>query len=357
MIQPEPLGISALIPTYNGFSILLRHLPSVLEAAEFYRRQTGATTEVVVVDDGSSDQTVTGLPLAFPNVRLITRRRNGGFAKACNAGFPHCREPLIALINNDVEVDREYLLHQASHFQDQDVFAVTAKVFEWEESVFATGGKVGRFRRGFWSLYFNYDIEGAAGRRAVTQGKLISAYAVGGFSTFHKARLMELGGFNTLLSPFHWEDIDLSYRAWKRGWNIRYEPRSRARHRISATIEAHFSQHQVEVVALRNRLLFHWINLHDPLFLLSHLLMLPILFTSRLLVADWVSLRAFWQALRRLGRAGMHRRIERRSAQRSDRQVAALLSNFYQSAPIRIYRSRREILERHPESGIQPVDP
>ncbi len=350
------LGISVLIPTYNGFAILCRHLPSVLEAAEFYRRQTGATTEIIVVDDGSSDETVTALPLAFPTVRLIARRRNGGFSKACNTGFRHCREPLIALINNDVELDREYLLHQAGHFQDANVFAVTAKVFEWEEPVFATGGKVGRFRRGFWSVYFNYDIEGAAGRRAAAGGKLISAYAVGGFSTFERTRLMELGGFNTLLSPFHWEDIDLSYRAWKRGWIIRYEPRSRARHRISATIEAHFSGHQVEVVALRNRLLFHWINLHDPLFLLSHLAMLPILFATRLLVADWVFLRAFWQALHRLGQVGPRRRAERRCARRSDRQVAALLSNFYRRAPIRIYSSRREILQSHRETNTHRVE-
>ena len=120
------------------------------------------------------------------------------------------------------------------HFEDPEVFAVTAKVFEWDHPIFATGGKLGRFRRGFWSVYFNYDISDSSASNWTEKQQLLSVYAVGGFATYSRQKLESLGGFNQLLSPFHWEDVDLSYRGWKRGWQIRYEPHSIAHHRTSA---------------------------------------------------------------------------------------------------------------------------
>jgi GT2 family glycosyltransferase len=352
-----PPSLSIVIPTWNGLDLLRECLPAVQAAAAAYQAQTGAATELIVVDDGSHDETAFRLPREFPEVCLIPKTCNEGFAAACNEGFARCRYDLIGLLNNDVWVDQGYFLHQAEHFSDQAVFAVTAKVFGWDEPVFMTGGRYGRFRRGFWSVYFNYDVRPGQAGEWIGQRRLLSAYAIGGFSTYRRDRVMELGGFNSLLSPFHWEDVDLAYRGWKRGWDIHYEPRSVAYHKVSATIDRNFHKKHVDAVSFRNRLLFHWINLHSPTFLLRHLLMLAILFLTRILVVDLDFYRSFFQALGKLEQVRELRRSEKASAVRSDADVAWLLRRFYREAPIRVFWEKpgQVSLEQEPLS-VRPAE-
>ncbi len=347
-------GISVVIPSWNGWPLLQQFLPSVLRAAQVYRERRRGETEVIVVDDGSEDSTREALPRTFPEVKLLRRPENGGFAKACNSGFQQCRFPLIALLNNDVRLEEDYLCHPVDHFSDPEVFAVTARVFEFDPPRFATGGKVGRFRRGFWSVYFNYDCpeEGPPGSPA----KLLSVYAVGGFAVYDRSKLEILQGFNELLSPFHWEDVDLSYRAWKRGWRVEYEPRSVGYHRISATIDAHYEKREVEVLALRNRLLFHWINLHSPVLWGQHCLMLLVLCVTRILVGDLGFYRAFAGAWAQRREAARLRGQERIGSRRSDRDLVRIFREFFSRAPIRIYRGRKEVDQFGPKPPQRRTD-
>ena len=342
-------GISIVVPSWNGLHLLRENLPSIASAARTYRLKTGCPTEIIIVDDGSQDETKKVLPREFPEVQLVSKQKNQGFAIACNKGFEHCRFPLVSLLNNDVRIQRDYLIHQARHFADPNVFAVTAKVFASDEPIFTAGGRVGRFRRGFWSVYFNYDVStlGAAAQW-IEKGRLLSVYAIGGFSTYDREKLQQLGGFNPLLSPFHWEDVDLSYRGWKRGWEVHYEPRSIAYHQISATINTHFRKKSVEAVSLRNRLLFHWINLHSTGFLLRHVVMLLILFATRIFVFDYYFYRSLFQALSQGAAVLRLRKVEHRQARRSDVEISRLLNSFYRSAPIQIYYNQQEVIEKHP---------
>jgi GT2 family glycosyltransferase len=336
-------GISVVIPSWNGLQLLRETLPSVLAACRRYNREVGSATEIIVVDDGSRDETVTKLPLEFPEVRLVPKDRNEGFAVTCNLGFRQARFPVIALLNNDVRIDEHYLVYHGQHFEDPDAFAVTARVFDWDMPVFRTGGRYGRFRRGLWSVYFNYDVGADAPAQWIAERRLLSAYAIGGFATYCGRKLEQLGGFNELLSPFHWEDVDLSYRGWKRGWEVRYEPRSKAWHKISATIDVHFKKKQVEAASLRNRLLFHWINLHSPTFLVRHLCMLMILALTRIFVLDFDFYRSLAGAIRQLPAVKELRAAERASSVRSDAEVATLLLRFYRAAPIRVYFNQRDV--------------
>lgn len=341
--------VSLVIPTWNGLHLLRQNLPSVLEATGYYEEVSGAETEVILVDDGSQDDTPRIAKEEFPDVEVIARTQNGGFAAACNTGFEHSRYPVIALLNNDVRIQRDYLVHHAEHFRDPRIFAVTAKVFEWNSRLFATGGRFGRFRRGFWSVYFNYDVSMHQSMTWIRNHQLLSFYAIGGFATYDREKLEQLGGFNELLSPFHWEDVDLSYRAWKRGWRVHYEPRSVGYHRASSTIEAHYRTRNVEAISFRNRLLFHWINLHSPTLLLSHFFSLSVLFLTRIFVLDHFFYRSLFQAARHLPEVRRRRKVERSRSRCSDVKVRRILSEFYQSAPIQIYYNQREVMSRHPD--------
>ena len=346
------LAISVVIPTWNGLHLLRENLPAVQQATQFYRDKTGHATETIVVDDGSQDGTAIRLPLEFPEVRIVNRKRNAGFSAACNTGFGTCRFPIVALLNNDVRIEKKYFLSLAPHFEDPEVFAVTAKVFEWDHPIFATGGKLGRFRRGFWSVYFNYDISNSSAGNWTEKQQLLSVYAVGGFATYSREKLESLGGFNQLLSPFHWEDVDLSYRGWKRGWQIRYEPRSIAHHRTSATIKTNFRKNLVEEVSMRNRLLFHWINLSSPSYLIRHLIMLKMLLLTRIFVLDIGFYRSFFRALSCLDKVWKLRKIEAQQICKSDVEVSHLLKCFYNSAPIQIYYNQKDVIQKHPQYKV-----
>ena len=340
-------ALSVVIPTWNGLSLLQESLPSVVVALEHFRRVLGEDCELIVVDDGGEDATPEWVQEECAQARLIRRPSNGGFSTACNTGIASCRGRVVALLNNDLRVEPDYFVHLYPHFENGSVFAVTARAFEWDPPIFAAGGKVGRFRRGFWSLELNYDVEVNSSNAWIEHRRLLSAYAVGGFACYDRAKLKNLGGFNELLSPFLWEDNDLSYRAWKRGWEIHYEPRSRVRHQISATIDSNYQKHFVKITSIRNRLLFHWINLHSPSYLVRHLMMLALLLSTRFLVLDFGFYRAFFGALHRLRPALACRKRERKKAKRTDVELFDLLQKFYAEAPVRVFRNQEEVIQHH----------
>jgi GT2 family glycosyltransferase len=249
------------------------------------------------------------------------------------------------LLNNDVEIEPGFIQPLVEHFSDPRVFAVTGKIYELDTRIFCNGGKVGRFRHGFWSMYANYDVRGAEAAELLEARQLLSVTAIGGFSMFDRIKLMQLGGFDELMSPYHWEDIDLSYRGWKRGWEVHYEPRAVGYHNASSTINAHYRKKVVELVAVRNRLIFHWKNVHSRGMWTSHLLMLGLLLLISLVRLDFLFYRAFWQALGRLGEIRRKRREERRSSKTTDKALRQRLAQFYCRSGLAIVRSRKEALQ------------
>jgi GT2 family glycosyltransferase len=346
------LSLSVVIPTWNGLHLLKKYLPSVIRAAECYQRSSGADFEILVVDDGSTDATVSylrGHPVK--GVRLLSRPENKGFAITCNAGFREARYELVGLINNDVELHPEYFIFLAPHFSNPEIFAVTAKVYDPGTTIFNAGGRFASFRRGFWSVYFNYDtVPGKDAQEWTDCHRLLSFCAIGGFAAYRKSELLKLGGFLEILSPFHWEDVDLSYRGWKRGMKVGYEPRSLAWHQASSTINRHFESKIVECHSFKNRLLFHWINIHSKPMLACHLLSLSTMCILKALTLDRYFFKAFRNALRQLPEVRKLRKQEKLKSRRSDREIISILNDFYKSAPISCYFSREEILEKHPEA-------
>src|SRR6185312_17028952 len=93
---------------------------------------------------------------------------------------------------------------------------------------------------------------------------------VGGFCVFRRAAFLEMGGFDPIFSPYYSEDVDLSYRARKRGWRLAYAPATMLYHQQSSSVGRHRGRFRRQVVIERNRLLFHWRNL-DRGNLLRHL--------------------------------------------------------------------------------------
>jgi GT2 family glycosyltransferase len=315
------VDVSIVIPTWNGRHLLERFLPSVLVAADRYRETAGADVQVVVVDDGGRDDTAFWLAAAHPGrVELLMKRYNEGFAHACNTGFAHARHPVVLLLNNDVEVEPDAIAPLVGHFAAPDVFAVACLTTNLETGVASGVGKIGSFTRGFLRVH--------AGYVPAREGDYPSIFASGGASAFSREKLDALGGFDTLYAPFYWEDVELSYRAWKRGWRVLFEPRSRVRHQVSSTIGKTFGRHAVRAVEHRNRLLAHWVHVHDPEMWRSHRRRVALLALAAPLRLDFAYLDGLVQALGRRGEAARRRAVERAAAARTDREVIAVFDDL-----------------------------
>ena len=136
-----------------------------------------------------------------------------------------------------------------------------------------------------------------------------------------RRRYLELGGFDTIYHPLYYEEIDLSYRALKRGWKVLYEPKSIAYHKVQGTITKQNKRHQIKLISARNNYLFVWRNIIDRDMTTSFIFGTPIfLFRDlfRLKTRFWI---AFIMALWRLPQAIKTRKKEKQAAKLSDRVI------------------------------------
>lgn len=333
--------VSVVIPTYNGQHLLEQFLPSVVEECEHYALRNRCATEVIVVDDASHDHTIAWLNRIYPgDVRVIAKSKNEGFSPACNAGFREARHPVVLLLNNDIRVMPGAIAPLIEHFDDPTVFAVSCRALRPKTGELDGAGRVGEFVHGFWKIVRNYDVLPVEGSN--TLGRLITMTASGGYSAYDRGKFLALGGFEELLAPFYWEDFEICYRAWKRGWISLYEPRSVVYHQTSSTIKTHYEQQTVDVIAHRNRLLSLWINLHDPQMWALHKFVTSLHLISGLIRYDWTFWKAFFQALKHRDRVRVKRHQEKLAAKMTDRELRQLFVDLMHKDNVVMFRTKEE---------------
>lgn len=116
MSAPESAAVSVVIPTHNRASLLPRALRSVLE-------QTRIPDEVVVVDDGSTDNTTSVVEEEFPEVRLLSQE-NRGVSAARNRGIMTTSGDWVAFLDSDDEWAPEKLERQLAALRLRSEFQV-----------------------------------------------------------------------------------------------------------------------------------------------------------------------------------------------------------------------------------------
>jgi len=236
--------VSVVIPNWNGRLLLAKNLPAVIASEP---------EELIIVDDFSEDDSVSFLEEKYPQIKLIKHQKNLGFAASCNDGVKNAKSEVVVLLNSDVVPEKECLKAVLPLFEDPKVFAVSFNESQWS------------WAKIFWKNGF---VEHEPGLK--TDKTHITAWASGGSSAFRKSIWEELEGFDNLYHPFYWEDVDLSYRAWKRGYKVLWEPKAVAHHKHEAIIGKHFSKSYVDFVSQRNRLIFIWKNITDFGMIQSH---------------------------------------------------------------------------------------
>ncbi len=137
--------VSIIIPNYNGAKLLAKNLPGVLTAAHNYSRNT----EIIVVDDGSVDESCEELK-KFPEVKVIIKKTNEGFSSACNLGAAKAGGEIIVLLNTDVCPQENFLDFLIPRFDDPNVFGVGCLDKSLENGKEVDRGRgIGWFQKGF----------------------------------------------------------------------------------------------------------------------------------------------------------------------------------------------------------------
>jgi GT2 family glycosyltransferase len=132
---------------------------------------------------------------------------------------------------------------------------------------------------------------------------------------------MKLGGMDHLYRPAYWEDIDLSYRAWKRGWEVLFEPESKVHHEPESTNIDAFGKKRIRKIASKNQLLFVWKNIHDRKLIFNHLLWIPLRFFKAFFKGDSAFVLGTFQALLQFPEVIKRRTQEKRKLIISDSDV------------------------------------
>ena len=257
--KPNISAASIVIPNWNGRDLLEKYLPSVRAAA---LRLPGS--EVIVVDNGSTDGSAAFVRERFPEIRIIALPRNLGFGGGSNAGFRAANNEVVVLLNSDMRVEPDFLAPLLAGFSDERVFSVSCQIFfsDPKRPREETGLTESWWQQG--SLRVRHRADTAV------RGLYPCSYGGGGSCAYDRRKFLELGGFDELLSPFYLEDTDLGYQAWKRGWMNLYQPASVVYHEHRGTIGRRFGEAYIQAVLKKNFLLFSWKNIHEWRRLLGH---------------------------------------------------------------------------------------
>lgn len=302
-MTPGP-QIAVVIPTYRGADLTIACLTSLREAVD----RVEGTVEVVVVDDGSGDDSAARIRAAHDWVRLEERTVNGGYSAAINSGLRATTAPWVLTLNNDSTTAADLLVEllAVAHTCAPDVGSLAAQQrFSDRPDVICSAG-------------ITLDRIGVTADRLLGQplgaseADPVEVFGACGAAAVYRRRLVDHIGLLDEAFHFGLEDTDYAWRARMHGWRCLYVPRAVVLHDVGGTI-AYGSERRF-LQAGRNRVRLIAKNADRRMLLRYGALMIVwdlayILFAAlrhRTLApvrGRWESLRA-WRSIRRSGEVG-----------------------------------------------------
>lgn len=246
-------GISVIIPNYNGAVLLPQGLPTVFRALN----NAGVPSEIIVVDDCSTDGSLPLLQEKFSEVKVLQNEINSGFSITSNKGIRAAVYDWVLLLNSDVKLEPDYFKPLLKYTQRINVFGVTGRTIGWEDDKIQDGAKYPFFHGVKIKTSGNYLLQDKAGM----QNGLYTMYLSGTNAFLNKKLFLSIGGFNELFSPFYVEDFELSLRAWRLGYSCYYDYNAVCQHKTSSTIASVYKKNSIKKNYNRNKMYLHAIHL------------------------------------------------------------------------------------------------
>ena len=218
---------SVIILNWNGAEMLKRYLPSVVKNTPASSRK-GKEIEIIVADNGSTDNSLEVLAKDFPSVKTIVLDQNYGFAEGYNRAIAQVDSEYTVLLNSDVEVTEDWLDPLLAYLDTHtDVAAVQPKIRSWvRRSHFEHAGAAGGYLS---KLYFPYCRGRILWHVEEDKGQYDTAAEVdwtsGACMCVRTKVYKECGGLDAAFFA-HMEEIDLCWRMRNAGWRLVCLPQS-----------------------------------------------------------------------------------------------------------------------------------
>lgn len=224
--------VAVVILNYNTQALLQEFLPFVLAS-------TYKNIEVVVADNGSSDNSKEWLQEAYPAIRLINLKQNWGFAEGYNKALEQVEADYYVLLNSDVEVTPNWIEPILQRMeQEPGVAAAQPKILaQKQRNTFEYAGAAGG-----WIDYLGYPFCRGRIFQTVEEDRkqydsVQEIFWASGAALFIKASLFrQIGGFDPSYFA-HLEEVDLCWRLKRAGFRILAVPNSTVYHVGGATLE------------------------------------------------------------------------------------------------------------------------
>lgn len=221
---------SIVIPVYGQFA----HTLSCLRALAAHPPQ--CRVEVIVVDDGSGDETEAALP-RLRGLRYHRRPRNGGFIAACNDGAALARGEYLVFLNNDTVPQPGWLDRLLATFDEHPGTGLVGAQLLYPDGRLQEAGGVVHADGSGW----NYGRLGAPSdpRYAYVRP---ADYCSGAAIAIPRLLFDRLGGFDTRFSPAYYEDTDLAMAVRAAGQHVLYQPGAAVVHNEGGTAGTDITQ-------------------------------------------------------------------------------------------------------------------
>lgn len=250
-ISQNNITISVVIPNWNGAEVILDCLKSIVS-------QSHNPIEIIVVDNGSVDNSIELIKNNYPAVTIIRNKKNLGFAEAVNIGIRAAKAEYVFLFNNDAECAKNCLSElvktatkQKSDITQAVILTANGKLIDSVGDEYST-----------WGLPYPGLRNQPASRLPDADKAIFSAS--GGASLYKKSLFDEIGYFDNSFFAYY-EDVDISMRAQLMGKKLYLSRKALVHHKMNYT--ANKLPGLSREMAIKNSIYLFWKNLPYPLIL------------------------------------------------------------------------------------------
>jgi GT2 family glycosyltransferase/glycosyltransferase involved in cell wall biosynthesis len=217
--ETAEIRTSIIIPVFNNVEFTFQCLRSLLNEVDL------STTEIIVADDASTDETPELLELYGQHIRVVTNAENLGFGGACNVGAGAARGRYLVFLNNDTWVLPGWLAELERTAQDDESVGAVGSMFLYPDGRIQEAG--GIIWRSGGACHYGWGR--SSDDRRFNFAREVD-YCSAASLLIRKDLYDRLGGFDPLFYPAYHEDTDLCMGVRSLGHKVIYQPASRLIH-------------------------------------------------------------------------------------------------------------------------------